>query len=415
MRFRALHNRNYRLFFTGQGLSMTGTWMQRVAEGWLAYRLTHSPLMLGAVAFAGGAPALFLSPLAGVIADRRNRHRMLQSVQVLGMAQAFTLALFTLTGWITPNQLLVLALVAGVVRAFENPVRHSFVAQTVPVEDLSNAVVLNSTLVNLARIVGPVFAGFIVAGYGEGFCFLANGLSFLVPIVCLQLMQLGKRGSTPPQHSPWKALFEGLEYVRKNVLVRSLFLLFAVTSFAGAPYIALLPMFAGTVLGVEATGFAWMITASGMGALVCSIGLASRSQTRDLMKLLVFASLLFGGALVCLALSRTYYLSVTTLLFVGGAYMLTLASTQIPLQTLVPDELRGRVMSFYSLVFLGFRPFGSLFAGWIAEYIGVATTLALGGVACLGASLIFALNLPKIRAGGLQMRAEAAKRNPHHS
>lgn len=368
---------------------MSGTWMRRIAEGWLAYRLTHSPLMLGFVAFAGSAPALFLSPVAGVIADQVNRHRMVKVAQALAMAQAFTLALFTLKGWITPNLLLFFALIMGTIRAFENPARQSFLVELIPAEDLTNAVALSAIFSNLARITGPVLAGFIVASYGEGFCFLANGLSFLLAIICFQLMRFGEKERRDSCESQWELLLEGFQYVRKSPPVKSLLFQFAAMNFAGAPYITFMPIFAGTVLGVGPSDLGWLITASGTGALICSIGLASRSQPPSLLKLVMCASLVFGGALVSLALSNSFYVSLSILPFIGGGYILILAGTQTLLQTLVSDELRGRVMGFYSLVFIGFQPFGSLLLGWISEYLGVAVTLGLGGASCLGVSLLF--------------------------
>ncbi len=374
---------------------MSGTWMQRVGEGWLVYRLTDSPLMLGLVAFAGSAPGLFLSPIAGVIADQVNRHRMVMVVQALAMLQAFTLAFFTLTERITPNQILLFALLMGIIRAFENPARQSFYVELIPIKDLANAVALISTLPNMARIAGPAVAGLIVAAYGEGFCFLANGLSFLLVLLCLAWMRFREKDHSQPCKSQLELLLEGFRYVRKTLSVRHLLLMLAVMNFAGGPYITLMPIFGKNVLGVGPTGFGWLITASGIGALFCSMGLASWSQSLNLLKLVTFASSVFGGALVCLAFSRSFYLSLLILPFIGGGYLLILAGTQISLQTLVPAELRGRVMSFYSLVFLGFQPFGSVLAGWMAEHLSAAVTVGLGGSFCLGVSLLSARYLSK--------------------
>ncbi len=395
MHFQAFRHRNFKLFFAGQLLSMSGTWMQRVGEGWLVYRLTDSPLMLGLVAFAGSAPGLFLSPIAGVIADQVNRRRMVMVVQALAMLQAFTLAFFTLTERITPNQILLFALLMGIIRAFENPARQSFYVELIPIEDLANAVALISTLPNMARIAGPAVAGLIVAAYGEGFCFLANGLSFLLVLLCLAWMRFREKDHSQPCKSQLELLLEGFRYVRKTLLVRHLLLMLAVMNFAGGPYITLMPIFGKNVLGVGPTGFGWLITASGIGALFCSMGLASWSQSLNLLKLVTFASSVFGGALVCLAFSRSFYLSLLILPFIGGGYLLILAGTQISLQTLVPAELRGRVMSFYSLVFLGFQPFGSVLAGWMAEHLSAAVTVGLGGSFCLGVSLLSARYLSK--------------------
>lgn len=410
---RAFRHRNFKLFFVGQLLSMSGTWMHRVAQGWLAYRLTHSPFMLGLVSFAGSAPAVFLSPVAGVIADRMDRHRMLMAAQALAMMQALSLALVTLEGWITPTQLIFFALAGGIINSFENPARQSFIVQLVPRQDIVNAIGLNAVLANIGRIAGPAFAGIIVAAFSEGLCFFINALSFMIVLVCLQLMHFEKRrGDGKSSQSQWELLREGTYYIRKTFLVRSLLLLFAVMSFAGAPYLALLPMFAGTVLDVGASGLGWLVTASGVGALVCGFALAGRTESSGLVKAILLASLAFGSGLIGLGLSRNFYLSLAILSVIGGSYLLTLAATQTLLQSLTPDELRGRVMSFYSLVFLGFPPFGSLLEGWIAEHLGVALTVQLGGLICFGAALLFARYYSEIQAAASRMAAAQAAQEP---
>ncbi|MBI3950202.1 MAG: MFS transporter [Acidobacteria bacterium] len=388
--FRALQHRNFRLFFYGQMLSMAGTWMQRVAQGWLAYRLTGSANFLGLVAFTGSAPAFFLSPLAGVVADRVNRHRMLMIAQTLAMAQSFLLALATLRGSITPTQLVALALLLGAINAFENPARQAFFVEMISREDLTNAIALNASIVNAARIVGPASAGLLVAAYGEGVCFLLNGLSFLAVIAALAMMRLTRRPKEASPGSGPELLREGFAFVRQTLPVRSLLSLFAVLNLAGTPYITLLPIFAGTVLHAGPTGLGWLMAASGLGALVCAIALASRSDTRKLPGAVMRAAFVFAAALIVLGLSHFLSLSLMMMLLIGGGYIVTLAATQTLLQTWVPDGLRGRVMSFYSLIFLGFPPFGSLLAGWFAEKIGAPLTVSLGGVICLIAALRFA-------------------------
>jgi MFS family permease len=370
--------------------------MHRVAEGWLAYRLSHSPLILGLVAFAGSAPAVFLSPLAGVVADRVDRRRMLMVAQTAAMLHAFILAVATLSGWIQPQGLVLFAFALGIINAFENPARQSFFPQLVPREDLMNAIALNATLVNMARILGPSFAGLIVATYGEGYCFLANGASYLAVITSLSLMSLRPSRTEPPA-SQWESLREGFHYARENVVVRSLLLLFAVMNLTGSPYLALLPMLAGSVLRVGAEGLGGLVTASGLGALACSLVLAGQAPSPKLVRIVAGASLTFGSALIGVSLSRHYALSLGILPFIGGSYILILACTQTLLQNVVPDHLRGRVMSFYSLVFLGFPPLGSLLAGWIAEHLGVASTLCLGGSVCVIAGLSFARHHRRIQ------------------
>ena len=388
--FRALRHRNFKLFLYGQMLSMAGTWMQRIAQGWLAYRLTGSPLLLGYVTFASSAPALFLSPLAGVIADRVNRHRMLIVAQALEMVQSLLLALVTLRGSMTPARLVLFALLLGILSAFENPARQSFFVEMVSGEDLVNAIALNASVVNAARIVGPAAAGLLVAFYGEGVCFLMNSLSFLAVIAALLMMRLERRQKEASSRSGPQLLREGFAFVRQAPAVRSMLYLFAVLNFAGTPYLALLPMFAGTVLRAGPTGLGWLVSASGLGAIVSAIVLASRSSTRGLPGASLAASLVLGAALVVLGLSRYFPLSLAMMLLVGGGYIFTLAATQMLLQTRVTEAMRGRVMSFYSLIFLGVPPFGSLFAGWVAEKIGPRMTVSLGGVVCLVATLHFA-------------------------
>ncbi|PWT79767.1 MAG: MFS transporter, partial [Acidobacteria bacterium] len=319
----AFKHRNFRLFFVGQLLSISGTWMQKVAEGWLAYRITGSALMLGLVAFAWGAPAIFLSPIAGLIADRMDRRRMLMFGQAAAMVQAFTLALLTLKGWITPTRLALLALVMGVVNSFENPARHSFFAQLVSREDLINAIGLNATLVYTARVVGPAVAGLIIAAYSEGVCFFINGLSYMAVLLCVQVMQFEKRGRERRSLSTLELLREGSGYVKKNHLVRSLLMLFAVMNFAGVPYLTLMPMMAGVVLGMGATGLGCLFAASASGSLICGIFMAGRPEPLGLLKAVLVASLLFGTALFGLSLSREFFLALAVLPFIGGGYLVT--------------------------------------------------------------------------------------------
>lgn len=371
---------------------MAGTWMQRVAQGWLAYRLTGSALVLGLVTFASSAPAFLLSPLAGVLADRVNRHRLLIMAQVALMLQALLLSWVTMLGAMTPGRLVGFALVLGIGTAFENPVRQSFLAAMVSRADLMNAIALNSTMVNAARIVGPASAGLLVARYGEGMCFFINALSFLAVIVALLMMKLKlEKGSEQASaRSGLALLWEGFAFVRETRPVRSLLLLFAVLNFAGSPYLALLPMFAGPVLHAGAEGLGWLVAASGVGAMVAATALAFKSSPRGLYGAAVLAAFLFAAAIIVLGLSRHFSLSLGMMLLIGAGYIVNLSATQTLLQTWVTDELRGRVMSFYSTIFLGLSPFGSLFAGWLAEKIGAPLTVSLGGLICLLAAGWFA-------------------------
>ncbi len=387
--FRALRHRNFKLFFYGQMLSMSGTWVQRIAQGWLAYRLTNSPLLLGYVTFASSAPAFFLSPLAGVIADRVDRRRMLIFAQTLEMMQSALLAAVTLWGTITPGRLVLFALLLGIFTAFENPARQSFFVQMVSREDLLNAIALNASAVNAARVAGPAAAGLLIAAYGEGVCFLINSFSFVAVLVALLGMKLQCIPASVPPASAFQALRQGFIYLRRNLSARSLLMLFAILSFAGTPYLTLLPMFAGGVLDVGPRGLGWLVTASGIGAIATAISMTFDTDTARLPERLRMASLVFAMALVVLGLSRMFLLSLLMMLLIGGGYVMVLAGTQTLLQSWVTDSFRGRVMSFYSLAFLGMPPFGSLVAGWLAERMGAPRTVLLGGVVCFVGALAY--------------------------
>lgn len=388
--FRALRYRNFRLFVIGQMLSASGTWMQRVAQAWLAYRLTGSSFYLGLVAFAGSAPAFLLAPLAGVLADRVDRHRLLIWTQVFELAQAAALAAFTLTGAITPAWLLLLALAQGILNAFENPTRQSFYSGMVDLEDLSNAIALNASQTNVARILGPAVAGVLVAVWGEGVCFSVNALSYLAVIVALLMMQVERREPIGVARRGSELLLEGFAFVRRTRTLRDMLSNFAILSLAGSPYLTLLPILAVETLRAGPTGLGWLVSASGVGAIVSSLVLASRSTTRGLAAASFAATVTFGAALIVLGFSRNFFLSLVAMLLIGGGYVFTLAATQTMMQSWVSEEMRGRVMSFYSMIFLGVPPLGSLLAGIIAEKIHAPLTVALGGAVCLAGALYFA-------------------------
>jgi MFS family permease len=395
---RALRSRNYRLFFGGQSISLVGSWMTRIATSWLVYRLTGSATLLGVVGFAGQIAGFVLAPLAGVWVDRWDRHRTLVWTQVLSMLQSFTLAGLALTGMINIRQIVWLAFAQGVINAFDMPVRQAFVVQMVERrEDLGNAIALNSSMVNAARLIGPAIAGVLIAGVGEGYCFLVDGISYIAVIVSLLLMTIPKTAPRALSRRVWEQLREGWDYVSRAVSMRSILLLLALISLVGMPYTVLMPVFASKILhgGPHTLGF--LMAATGVGALAGALSLAMRSSVLGLGRRIVEMSALFGASLVAFALSRYLWVSIAILPVTGFAMMQHMAASNTILQTIADDEKRGRVMAFYSTAFLGMAPFGSLLAGSIAARIGAPETLVIGGVACMAGSLWFMCRLPSIR------------------
>jgi MFS family permease len=397
--FRALRHRNFRLFVGGQLVSITGTWMQSVALGWLVYRLTHSAFLLGLVGFCGQIPSLVVSPLAGVWADRWNRHRMVVATQALSMLQALLLAGLVLTGVVEVWHLLALSLFIGIVNAFDVPARQSFLVEMVGGrEDLPNAIALNSSTFNAARLVGPSVAGAMIAAVGEGVVFLVNGLSYVAVIGALLAMRVPARPSPGGPVAPaWKTLEEGFTYVTRFSPVRSILLLVALVSLAGAPYAVLMPVFATDVLHGDAHTLGFLVGSIGVGALCGALLLASRRTVRGLGNLIVAAVAGFGAALVAFSFSRSVALSLVLVFFTGLGLMVQMAASNTILQTVVDDDKRGRVMSFYAASFMGTMPIGSLVAGGLAGTIGAPRTLFLGGVVCLLGAVAFARALPGIR------------------
>jgi len=385
--FRALRNKNFRYFFVGQMLSVAGTWMQRVAQGWLAYRLTGSSFYLGLVSFAGSAPAFLLAPLGGILADRFDRRRLMVWAQTLALLQAGALAILTLAGVITPASLLFLSVIQGIINAFENPARQSFYTEMVRAEDLSNAIALNASLVNVARVVGPAVAGVLVALWGEGVCFSVNAISFVAVIVALWLMDIEPKPRPLPKTPGLQLLREGFVFVKTKPPLRTMLANFSVFNFAGSPYLTLLPMLAVETLHTGPSGLGWLVSASGAGAIIASLVLASRKSTDGLPSASFAATAMGGSALILLAISHSLPLSILMMSLVGGGYLFTLAGTQTMMQTQVPEEMRGRVMSFYSMVFLGVPPLGSLLAGTAAERYRTPATVVTGGLICLLSAL----------------------------
>ncbi len=395
---RALRHRNYRLFFGGQGISLIGTWMTRVATAWLVYRLTGSAFLLGLVSFASQIPILFLGPFAGVWVDRWNRHRVLVVTQVLSMLESFGLAILALAHIITVREIILLNLFQGAVNAFDMPARQAFVIEMVEEqEDLGNAIALNSSLVNAARLIGPSVAGLIIAAVGEGYCFLIDGVSYLAVIVSLLAMIITSRPREHAHESVLSELREGWNYVRGFRPIWLILLLLALISLVGMPYTALMPIFAGRILHGGAHTLGFLMAAIGVGALIGAVTLAARRSVLGLGRVIPMTAAGFGASLIVFAASRQIWLSLLLLVVTGYCFMQNLASSNTILQTIVENKKRGRVMSFYSMAFQGVAPFGSLIAGAVASRIGAPRTLMIGGAICVCGAGVFAMQLPTLR------------------
>jgi MFS family permease len=396
---RALAHRNYRLFLGGQVVSLLGTWITTTATSWLVYRLTGSAWLLGVVGFAGQIPALVLGPFAGIVVDRTNRHRLLVVTQTISMLQSFALAGLTLSGRITVEWIVGLSLVQGVVNSFDMPGRQAFLITMIEKrEDLGNAIALNSSMVNAARLVGPTVAGLVIAATNEGWCFLLDGLSYVAVLVALLKMRLGPTAPPAASRAGSRAQFtEGLRYVSGFAPIRSIILLLALISLVGVPYQVLMPVFAATVFhgGPHTLGF--LMTASGCGSLAGALWLAARRSVLGLGRVIPIAASLFGVGLILFSFTPVFWLAVPCLVLAGFGFIVQMASSNTVVQTIVDDEKRGRVMSFYMMAFLGITPFGSLLAGWLSTRIGAPHTLLIGGICCLAGALAFARALPGIR------------------
>ena len=394
---RALRHRNFRLFFGGQAISLIGTWMQSVAESWLVFRLTGSETLLGFVGFAAQIPVFLLAPFGGAFADRNDRRWTLVATQTSAMVLALALAFLTLTGRIRVWEVFAIGAMLGTVNAFDIPTRQSFFVEIVGREDLLNAIALNSSMFNGARIVGPAVAGILVASIGEGWCFFANGVSYVAVIAGLVAMRRppASRGVGGP--STFTRIAEGFRFSARTRPVRALLLLLAAVSLAGTPYAVLMPVFAEKVLHQGARGLGILMAASGVGALVGSVALAMRRQLRGLGSWVANASVGVGVSLVLFSFSRSFLLSVVLLLPLGCCFMVALGSSNTLIQAMVPDALRGRVMAVYSMMFMGMAPFGALLAGAVAGRIGAPRTVAIGGAVCAAAGLVFRVLLPSLR------------------
>lgn len=395
---RALRHRNFRLFFSGQGISLIGTWMQRVALGWLVYRLTDSALLLGVVGFSSQFPTFLLAPFTGVLADRWNRQRILLYTQLFSMLQALVLAGLVLSDMIRVWQVIVLSIILGLINAFDMPTRQSFMVEMIDDKaDLGNAIALNSTMVNGARLLGPSVAGLLIAVAGEGICFLVNGGTYLAVIVSLLLMRIPKKAPADHRSKVLQQLLEGFGYALKSEPIRAILMLLALVSLMGMPYTVLLPVFARDILHGGPDAFGYLVGSAGIGALAGALYLASRKSVIGLGKMIPVSAAVFGLSLMVFAFSRWLGLSIALIMLTGFGQMIQLAVGNTLLQTIVDDDKRGRVMSFYAMAFFGMTPIGSLFAGSLAGKIGAPWTVFCGGVACLFGAAVFAKMLPHLR------------------
>lgn len=392
--FRALRSRNYRLFFAGQGISLIGTWMQRIAMSWLVYRLSHSALLLGVAGFAGQLPTFLLSPITGVLADRWNRHRTLVVTQMLAMLQAIILTVLVMTRTVQVWQVIALAAVLGTINAFDMPVRQSFIVQMIErKDDLGNAIALNSSMVNAARLLGPSIAGILIAAFGEGICFLLNAASYVAVIAALLMMRIVPVRARPTNGHWMEGLREGFSYAFGFEPIRYIILLLALVSLVGMPYQILMPVFAKEVLGGGSHTLGFLMGAAGCGALVGTIYLACLKSARGLGRVIAISAAVFGIGLIAFSFSHVVWLSMLLIFVAGLGMIVQMASSNTVLQTIVDDDKRGRVMSFYAMAFMGMAPFGSLLAGALASAIGAPLTLVVGGGLTILGALLFARKL----------------------
>jgi MFS family permease len=400
---RALRHRNYQLFFGGQLISLTGTWMQSVAQSWLVYSLTGSAVLLGLIGFAGQIPVLLFAPIGGIVADRHDRRWTLVATQSAAMLLAAALAVLTLSGHVQVWHVVVLSALLGVVNAFDIPARQAFVVDMVGRGDLVNAIGLNSSMFNGARIIGPAVAGVLVAKIGEGWCFFCNAVSYVAVIIGLLAMTVNARRPAPVPTSAFRSMMEGFAFVGRNRPIWALMLLLGVVSLTAMPYAVLMPIFADQILHAGASGLGLLMGFSGVGALLGALTLAARRQVRGLGRWVALSSAGFGVSLILFAVSRSFWLSAALLVPVGFSMMVEMASSNTLVQAMVPDDLRGRVMAVYSMMFMGMAPFGALLAGGLAHPLGAPATVALGGAVSIAAAGIFGLQLPALRQEARQM------------
>jgi len=395
---RALQHRNYRLFFTGQSISLIGTWMQQIARGWLVYRLTDSAFLLGLVGFASQIPTFLIASFAGVLADRHNKHKIIIATQTLAMVEATILTILTLTKVIHVWHIIALSFFSGLINAFDMPTRQSFVIDMVEdKKDLPNAIALNSSMFNAARLIGPTIAGFLIASFGEGVCFLLNAISYIAVIAALLMMKITPHINNKTKERVMEGLKEGIKYAYNFKPIRALLFLIALMSLAGMPYTVIMPVFARDILKGNASTLGFLLGAVGTGAMIGALYLASRKSVLGLGRWIAIAVSIFSLGLISFSFSKNIHLSILLMFFTGFGFMMQMASTNTLLQTLVDDDKRGRVMSLYVMAFMGTAPFGSFMAGSLAGAIGAPYTVLSGGLICLIGALIFYKNLPSLR------------------
>jgi MFS family permease len=397
--FRSLKYRNYRLFFTGQSISLIGTWMQRIAMPWLVYHMTGSALLLGVVGFAGQIPSFLLSPVAGVLTDRWSRYHVLVVTQILSLVQATVLAWLCLAGVVQIWEIIVLSIILGCINAFDVPARHSFVIDMVEKkEDLGNGIALNSLMFNGARLIGPSIAGIMLASTSEGICFLLNAISYIFVIISLMMMRLQIKKTQRKEKHISSELREGFRYVFGFAPIKHLLILLSISSLMGMSYSVLMPVFAKEILHGGSHTFGFLMGAAGFGALMGALFLASRKSVLKLGRIVPASTIVFGAGLLGLSFSRIFPLSLLLMIFIGLGMMMQTAASNTILQTITDDDKRGRVMSFYTMAIMGTAPFGSLIAGWLAKVIGTPSTIFAGGLSCIIGAMFFLKKLPELKA-----------------
>jgi MFS family permease len=395
--FRALRHRNFQLFFSGQLVSLTGTWMQTAAEAWLVYRLTGSAWWLGVIGFASQFPVFLVAPLGGITADRYNRHNVVIWTQIFSMIFDSALAVLTLAKVVKVEHVLILAILSGIVSAFDIPARQSFLVDMVGKEDLMNAIALNSSMFNGARIIGPSIAAILIAKVGEGWCFAINGVSYFAVLIGLFMMRVTRPMALAKHASPLTHLAEGFTFVRRTTPIRAILMLLGLVSLVAMPYTVLMPIFADKVLHRGASGMGMLMGATGVGALLGALTLASRTGVKGLGRWVMFSCAGFGSSLLLFSFSRYFWLSTAILVPTGFCMMLGMSSSNTLIQAMVPDHLRGRVMALYSMMFMGMAPIGAYIGGATADRLGAPMAVMMGSIACIGGAAWFGVRLPKVR------------------